>query len=147
MTGNALADDGKAIVDKFAAIASIATLVPGGLHEGPLDPPAAQPYATYTVKQGPRPNEYTSSGDWINYSEVTITLFGIGAKAVGDVAGSVQAGIETGSLTISNADWMRTERLPGEINEAVTTPGDGTKSGEEYRRCLWRYCIWSHRRA
>ncbi len=146
MTGNPLVDDAKGFVTKWGTIANVSTLVPGGIHEGPLDPPADKPYATFSVKQGPRPNEYGSSGDWINYTEVTISIYGLQVKATGDVVGSVQTGLEIGSMTIDNADWMRTERLPGETNEAVTFPGEGTKAGEEYRKCSWRICIWSHRR-
>jgi hypothetical protein len=146
MTGDPLIDVAQAIKTKWDATPAITSAVPGGLHEGPLDAASAvvAPWATLSVKQGPRENLYSSSGDWIDYEEVTITIYGIGFKATGDVVGICKTGLETGTLTVPNGIWMRTEVLPGWTNEK---DADGKKSGQDHRKATLRYCVWSHRRA
>lgn len=143
MTGDPLTDVAKAVIDFWNATAAITTAVPNGLHEGPLESPADErPYATLNVKQGPKQNDYGSQGDWLDYEEVTITVYGIGLKTVGDAVGVVKAQLETGTLTIANATFMRLECLPGWTNEP-----DAKKSGQNYRKATLRYCVWNYRTA
>jgi hypothetical protein len=143
MSGDPLGDDGKALVDAWAAIAGISTLVPGGLHEGPLTQPPALPYASYTIKQGPRPPEFSTNGDWINYSEIGITVWGVGATAVATVMGGIASGLASSTFNPANADVMRFERLAGDTNEAE----DIERKGDQIRKCTLHYCLWTHRRA
>ena len=138
--GDPLTDAAQALVQKWNAGA---INCPGGLHEGDdsLEPPAAQPYAAFTVKQGPRPDEYSSGGEFVSYVEITITIWGIGLRDVGDVVSSAKLALETGDLTVPNATFMRLEPLPGWDNKLETTP----KAGQKYRRATMRYSLWSHR--
>lgn len=140
MPGDPLKEAAKAIKDKWDGTPAISAAVPGGLHEGPKDAPATSPYATLTVKQGPRPNEYASGGDWLDYEEATITIYGIGLVTIGDAVSTCKAGLEAGSLTIQNGAFMRLEVLPGWTNER-----DDKKQGQDWRKAVLRYCVWAHR--
>lgn len=141
--GDPLTDVAKAIKAKWDASATITANIPGGLHEGPLDAPQDnRPYASLEVKQGPRPNEYGSEGDWLDYEEVTITVYGIGFREVGNAVGAAKGQLEVsgGALTIPNAVFLRLEVLAGWSNVK-----DDKKAGQDYRKAIMRYCVWSYR--
>jgi hypothetical protein len=115
---------------------------PGKLREGDdsLEPPDNQPYAGFTVKQGPRPNEFTSGPEFISFVEITINIWGIGLKDVGAVVAAARVALET-TWTVANASFMRLEILPGwtNVNEKEA------RAGQKYRRAVMRYCLWTHR--
>ncbi len=126
--------------------AGLAELVPGGLRGDRL-PKAADAerpavYAQLLIKQGPRPNEYSTGGQYIDYRRVTIRLRGVGKAKIAQVHGAIKASLEDpdNPLEIPNAALMRLEPLADQIEQEETTA-----DGDDVCNSLLEWSAWSHR--
>ena len=153
---SAESDVSKAFVSRWNASAAVVDAVPGGISADrvatSVDKPVQRPYAEFSVKQGPRPNDHTTNGsaaefqnEWIDYQALTIKIHGVGKDAVGDVVSTVRAMMEAKlpAWSVENTvGFMRLENLPGEANEI----DPANKEGEDYRVATIPYCVWTHRK-
>lgn len=136
-------DVSEAILAKWEENHSTLTdLVPGGLHADTLpSPQPASPYAQLRIKQGPKPNEYQSNGEYIDYRDVRITIYGVGKEELGTIISAVRDVFDRKPLTVPNVvAHMYTQPLPDEL-----LPTGKFRDGQEIYKATCRWSVWTHR--
>ena len=132
-----------AIVTKWNVSGTLATLVPGGLHKDRLFPTTLKPYARIECKQAKSP-QFSAGGRYIDFREVTLTIWGVGDVKVGLIVPAVQAVFNDKPLTFANnpaVGHMRTEQA-----DVTVSQEDAAKSGDEYRAATFKWIVWTDRR-
>lgn len=139
-----------AVKVKWDATQALALAMPGGL----LEPPVPEgdnveqrrpdmPYATATCEPDGKPNDLSAGGWEIDYRRVKIAVYGT-TKATVKAAGLlIDAAFSELSLTIDNADWMRTEPVPG-MRGGKLERGEKNNEGETWR-ATFEYRVWTSR--
>lgn len=137
----------QAILAAWNASATLASLIPGGLHKDRLVAPSAVPYARLSVKQGDKRNVFCGGNRYIDYREVKIELYGVGDIAIGTIVPAVQTVLDDppGGLTFTDkrVNFMRCEPLDVTCTEVADN--EQIKSGQEYRAATFRWCVWTDR--
>lgn len=147
-------DVAAAWVSRWKSSAALDVAVPGGitsdrLTEGrPLAslPERLTPYAELQVTKGKDP-EYVSSGDFIDYRKVTVTIFGVGKESLGGVVSAARHVFDSPApLDFSHAPavtgHMRTQPLGD-----TEAPDENRKQGEDLRKAVLEWVVWTHRSA
>ncbi len=130
--------------------------VPGGLVSdlAPESRPLASsterttPYAELTVEPGPE-KLYDSSGDYIDVEKVTLTVWGTGKQALGNVLSAVHALYDSkpnqpSALDFSGAPAVKAHMRTLPVSDQQTE--DATrKQGEAYRKAVAVFEVQCHR--
>ncbi len=129
------------ILGKWNASGQLAVRVPGGLHADRLSTPTATPYARLQVKQG-KPKMDCGGGRYIDYREVTITVWTVGKAVAGEIVDLADSLFAEQTLTgwPAGVSLVRSEYLESTIDEE-----DTVKAGDDYRAAKCRYMIWTDR--
>lgn len=126
------------------AAAKLDNAVPGGLHQEPLPRPRpAGPYAALSVRQGPRANEYSTGGQYIDYRRVTIKLYAVGKANIGGAHAAIKTALEdqANPPPVPNVvSVMRVEPLPDNVGLAKMPV-----RGDDIVEDILEWCIWTHR--
>lgn len=130
----------QAVIAKWTG-SSLPGVVPGGIHKDALTKPSGTPYARIESKQGKDPM-FSTGGLYIDYREVTISIYGVGDIAIGTIIPAVQAILNDKTLVFVNSavSFMRCEPLGVLVAQEAEI-----KSGNEYRAAQFRYMIWTER--
>jgi len=100
------------------------------------------PYATVACGPDGKPNEISFGGE-IDYRRVRIVLYGDAKATVASAGLLIDAAFSEQSLDIANADWMRTEPVPGQRGGKLER-GDKVNEGETWR-AIFEYRVWTSR--
>lgn len=145
-------DLAEAIQTRWAASANLTTSVPGGLQcdmlTGDQDASLAmgsleQPYAKLEITQ-PKAPEYSSRGDRVEDYAVTISVWGKGRSALGDVASLVGGVIEVMPWTVANTEAVMAIYAQGGVG--IVRDEQTTKAGERLLKATIPYLFRLHRR-
>lgn len=146
-------DVARAIYEKFNATSALLTSIPGGLVsdvDDELTPipgvstPRQEPYAILNVSEGPARLQDTS-GHYIDKRRVEIIVYGKGKAAIGAIVSQLHNTFDnpaTLDFSFSSAvvAHLRTEPLEGDER-----PEPDRKAGEDERRAVVRWLVWTHR--
>jgi hypothetical protein len=132
----------EAMVSLWLATPALVGLVHGGIHKDRLVIPSARPYARIQVKQGPKPNGFSTGLRYLDYREATITVWGIGDVAVGSIVPTIIQTFDNKVLTFTNAaiGFVRCEPLGATVAQEKEV-----RSGQDYRAATCRWCVWTDR--
>jgi hypothetical protein len=135
-----------AVLAKWNATTAIGEVVVGGLHEAPVNVNdngrPQEPYGTFEVKPDGRTNQVSAGGAFIDFRRVRLTVYGSVQATVATAMKLVNAAFDEKSLTIENAEWMRTEAIP-------ENHGRLEKADKANAQSLWKgtleYRVWTSR--
>jgi len=124
--------------------ATLAPLVPGGLHADTLPPQPASPYAQLLVDQHKEPEYSSPSADgtqpYIDYRKVTVKLFGVGKATVDGVVTVIKGFYDNQPLAVQDASHMRTQPLKNSVQ-----PTGQFKDANEVYNATMEWVLWTHR--
>lgn len=134
------ADVAKGMIDRWNA-QSLTSTVTGGIHSGRLVAPTL-PYARLVVTKD-KAREVLTGDEYIDYRLATITIHGVGKKAVADIVTTVLAAFKDGAIfAVPNSTLMRCEPLDHEIEDEQEE-----KSGDDVQKATLPFRIWTTRTA
>lgn len=143
-----------AIVQKWNATDALTAIVPGGLHEAPVNIEGnarpALPYATMEVGPDGRANELSFGGGEIDYRRVKLTAYAKSQDTTAAIMVTIEQTFREKPLTITStnpsetAEWMRTEGQPG--NRGRLEKADKANADSIWKGTM-EYVVWSSREA
>ena len=99
-------------------------------------------YATVACGPDGKPNEISHGGE-IDYRRVRLVLYGDVKATVASTGLLIDAAFSEQSLDVANADWMRTEPVPGQRGGKVER-ADKANEGEVWR-AIFEWRVWTSR--
>lgn len=100
------------------------------------------PYATVACGPDGKPNEISHAAE-IDYRRVRITLYGTVKADVASTGLLIDAAFSEQEMSIANADWMRTEPVPGQRGGKLER-GEKVNEGETWR-AIFEWRVWTSR--